>query len=81
MPAGTQYFGAVRNEGDEAEDTNDLGHIGGSGLTARESSVYKGSHFMDCTAMLNGRMDGLRRMLVKISGVSPIRIKRSGRCS
>ena len=80
MPVGTQYFWTVRNEGDEAEDTNDLGHIGGSGLKAHESSAYKGSHFMDCTAMLNGQTIGLRRVLVKINGVSPIRKKaqRSG---
>ena len=73
LPAGTQYFWTVRNEGDEAEDTNDLGHLAGTGLTAHESSAYKGTHFMDCTAALDGRAVGLRRVLVKITGASPAR--------
>lgn len=70
MPSGTQFYWVVRNEGDEAEDLNDLGHTGGIGLTAEERSAYKGSHFMDCTAVLGGRIVGLRRVHVKISGAT-----------
>lgn len=69
MPQGTQFYWMVRNEGDEAEDINDLGHKAGAGLKADERSTYKGSHFMDCTAVLGDRITGLRRVLVNISGV------------
>lgn len=78
MPQGTQFYWIVRNEGDEAEDLNDLGHKAGIGLRAEERSAYKGSHFMDCTAVLGGRIIGLRRVLVKITGV-PIPGKKSQR--
>src|SRR6185436_251093 len=43
MPSGTEFYWTVRNEGDEAEDTNDLGHLAGIGPTAEERSSYKGS--------------------------------------
>jgi hypothetical protein len=69
MPYGTQFYWTVRNEGDETEDVNDLGHKGGIGLRADERSAYKGSHFMDCKAVLDGRVLGLRRVPVKITGV------------
>ena len=69
MPSGTQFYWTVRNEGDEAEDTNDLGHLAGIGITGEERSSYKGSHFMDCTAVSDDRLIGVRRVLVKITGV------------
>ena len=70
MPPGTQFYWMVRNEGDEAEDISDLGHKAGTGPKAEERSAYKGSHFMDCTAILGGRIIGLRRVVVTITGVT-----------
>lgn len=40
MPYGTQFYWTVRNEGDEAEDINDLGHKGGTGPTPQEIVIY-----------------------------------------
>jgi hypothetical protein len=68
MPYGTQFFWVVRNEGDEAEETNDLGHIAGRGTSAKEHSAYNGTHYMDCTAVAGGRIIGIRRVKVKIRG-------------
>ena len=45
----------VRNEGREAENTNDLGHVAGQGLTAHERSAYRGRHYMDCVVKVGGR--------------------------
>ena len=36
LPANSQIYWMVRNEGREAENTNDLGHVAGRGLTAHE---------------------------------------------
>lgn len=69
MPAGTGFQWMVRNAGDEAEGTNDLGHKAGMGLRAEERSAYAGKHFMDCSAIVNGRLIGLRRVSVTISGM------------
>ena len=80
MPTGTQFYWMVRNEGDEAEDISDLGHTAGTGLKAEERSAYKGSHFMDCTAVLGGKIIGLKRVLVKITGV-PIPKRKSQRAA
>ena len=70
MPAGTTFYWMVRNEGEEAEDVNDLGHTKGSGLRAEEYSAYRGTHFMDCTAIAGDRIIGLRRVPVTITGMS-----------
>jgi hypothetical protein len=59
----------VRNEGDEAENTNDLGHRAGCGLRARERSAYKGTHYMDCVVKRYGRIIGMRRIPVQIHGM------------
>lgn len=80
MPSGTQFHWMVRNEGDEAEDINDLGHRAGAGLTAEERSAYKGTHFMDCTAVSGGRIIGLRRVQVKIIG-TPLPTKKPQRAA
>lgn len=69
MPAGTTFYWVVRNEGEEAEDVNDLGHKAGSGLRAKEHSAYGGRHFMDCTAIAGDRIIGLRRVPVTITGM------------
>lgn len=66
MPYGTQFYWIVRNEGDEAEDFNDLGHKAGDGLTATEHSAYNGTHFMDCTAIQGNRIIGITRVMVRI---------------
>ena len=60
----------VRNEGDEAEYTNDLGHYAGDGLTADERSAYKGTHYMDCVVRQHGLVIGLQRIRVTITGIS-----------
>lgn len=59
----------VRNEGTEAEDVNDLGHIAASGYTATEQSAYVGTHHMDCILRQSGRAIAVRRVEVKVSGV------------
>lgn len=69
MPAGTTFYWIVRNEGEEAEDVNDLGHKAESGLQAKEHSAYRGTHFMDCTAFAQGRIIGLKRVSVTITGI------------
>jgi len=69
MPFGTQYYWMVRNEGDEAEDINDLGHKAGQGIVATERSAYNGSHKMDCTAVASGQIIGVRRIPVHISSI------------
>lgn len=70
MPAGTTFYWMVRNEGEEAEDVNDLGHKAGTGLRAEEHSAYSGKHFMDCTAVAGDRIVGLRRVPVTIRGLA-----------
>lgn len=59
----------VRNQGDEAEETNDLGHKAGKGWSVTEHSAYKGTHYMDCVIKHNGTIIGLRRITVIIDGV------------
>jgi len=74
LPAGTTVNWVVRNEGDEAEYINDLGHRAGTGFTASESSAYNGTHYMDCILRRNGTIYGVRRISVRISGSSaPLR--------
>ncbi len=70
MPLGTQYYWMVRNEGDEAEDINDLGHKSGQGTAASEESAYNGMHYMDCTAVAGGRIVGVRRVRVQINSMA-----------
>jgi len=67
---GTSIDWMVRNEGSEAEMVNDLGHRAGTGLTARRHSAYIGTHYMDCILRQNGRIYGVRRVPVRITGVS-----------
>lgn len=68
LPAGSVVKWMVRNEGVEAEDYNDLGHIAGSELTTTEHSAYKGTHYMDISVTQNGRLVGRRRIPVVVSG-------------
>lgn len=60
----------VRNDGEEAEGVNDLGHVAGRGLTATETSAYRGTHYMDCVVKQFGRVLGRRRMAVEIQGMA-----------
>ena len=39
LPPNSELFWMVRNQGPEAENINDLGHIAGVGLTAHERSA------------------------------------------
>lgn len=70
MPYGTQFYWMVRNAGDEAEDINDLGHKAGQGIESTERSVYNGTHYMDCTAIAEGRIVGVRRVRVRIHSLA-----------
>ncbi|MEL6521048.1 MAG: CBASS cGAMP synthase [Pseudomonadota bacterium] len=69
LPEGSTVYWTVRNEGAEAEATNDLGHVAGTGLTNKENSAYRGRHFVDVVVKLNGRIIGRRRVKVQISGL------------
>jgi hypothetical protein len=69
LPAGATVEWIVRNEGEEAEAQNDLGHRRGNGMWAHETSAYRGTHFMDVSVKLNGRLIGRRRVPVTISGL------------
>ena len=75
LSTGARVHWIVRNEGSEAEMTNDLGHMAGDGAIATENSAYRGTHFMDVaiTSAL-GVMLGYRRIPVQIQGISmPLR--------
>jgi len=60
----------VRNEGDEAEAVNDLGHKAGAEIIASEHSAYKGTHYMDCVVRHYGVVIGVRRIPVSISSAT-----------
>jgi hypothetical protein len=70
LPADATVVWMVRNEGGEAENTNDLGHYAGTGLKAQEHSAYRGTHYMDCSVKVNGRTVAMRRVPVQISGLA-----------
>jgi len=71
LPVGSHIQWIVRNEGEEAEYTNDLGHLAGTDPDfAEERSAYKGSHYMDVVVTSSlGEVLGFRRIPVEISGV------------
>jgi hypothetical protein len=68
LPANSQVVWMVRNEGREAENINDLGHVAGRGLTAKERSAYRGMHYMDCFVKVGGQTVAMRRVPVTITG-------------
>jgi hypothetical protein len=68
LPSGVTVNWIVRNEGSEAEDINDLGHLAGTGYTASERSAYVGKHFMDCVLRYKGRAFAVRRVAVTVGG-------------
>jgi len=67
---GTEFSWMVRNNGEEAEDVNDLGHASGKGVEMHETSAYNGVHYMDCVATRNGRLTSVRRVKVAISSAA-----------
>ncbi|WP_296167501.1 CBASS cGAMP synthase [uncultured Brevundimonas sp.] len=70
LPAGAQVRWFVRNEGEEAELVNDMGHVSQVGPTAREDSAYRGTHYMDVVAVSAlGGVLGFRRVPVQVSGM------------
>lgn len=75
LPPGAQIRWIVRNEGEEAELTNDMGHIGVMGPVAVENSAYRGSHAMDLVVLsAQGELLGSRRVRVQVSGLKmPLR--------
>ena len=70
LPANSTIKWMVRNEGDEAEAINDLGHKAGIMLTASERSAYRGTHYMDCVVRQYGVVIGVRRIPVSISAAA-----------
>ncbi|MFA6204682.1 MAG: CBASS cGAMP synthase [Methylocystis sp.] len=68
LPHGAEIFWIVRNEGREAENINDLGHLAGTGLVATEHSAYRGTHHMDCVVKVAGQTVAMRRVPVDITG-------------
>jgi Cyclic GMP-AMP synthase DncV-like, nucleotidyltransferase domain/Adenylyl/Guanylyl and SMODS C-terminal sensor domain len=66
LPRDAQVEWTVRNEGTEAENTNDLGHRRPDGLNVTEHSEYNGTHYMDCVVKQYGRIVGTRRIPVTI---------------
>jgi hypothetical protein len=68
LPANSQILWTVRNEGREAENINDLGHVAGRGLIAHERSAYRGTHYMDCVVKIGGATVAVRRIPVTITG-------------
>ncbi|QEX15917.1 hypothetical protein FRZ44_12060 [Hypericibacter terrae] len=73
MPPNSVVQWMVRNEGDEAEIFNDLGHRAGTGVTAKERSAYRGTHHMDCVVRQYGIVIGRRRIPVRITGMAMAR--------
>jgi len=74
FPPGAEIEWMVRNEGEAAENINDLGHKAGAGLSASEHSAYRGTHYMDCAVKRYGQLISLRRIPVTITTQSqPLR--------
>lgn len=69
LPAGTIVEWVARNQGAEAEAENDMGHRGRPGMTWNDRSAYVGTHFMDVMFRHGGKLVGLQRVPVIISGV------------
>ncbi len=74
FPVGAEVSWMVRNDGQEAERENDLGHFSGCGMTNKENTAYKGTHYVDVVVRLNGRAIGRRRVKVVVSSIgTPLR--------
>jgi len=79
LPRGATVEWTVRNDSEEAEDENDLGHTAATGLRATERSAYVGTHYMDCVVKVGGQMVGHRRIPVAIEGTYLSRRQRRAR--
>ncbi len=66
---GTTVEWMARNQGAEAEFENDMGHRGAPGTTWKDASAYVGTHYMDVAFRHDGRLVGMRRIPVTISGM------------
>lgn len=67
LPEGAEIEWWVRNEGEEAEYVNDLGHYSGKKTTAKDSTSYHGRHHMDLTIKsISGEIIGFRRIPVYV---------------
>lgn len=70
IPQGSTVEWTVRNEGEDAEDKNDLGHSNGKGIETTEHSAYNGTHYMDVVVKsYYGNPIGFRRVPVIIEGM------------
>nr|WP_170333260.1 hypothetical protein [Ruegeria arenilitoris] len=69
----------VRNSGEEASRTNDLGHTSQAGPYAEENTAYNGRHFMDCMVVLHGNLISIRRVPVIVNNAQYMRRTRGGR--
>ncbi|GGC72939.1 hypothetical protein GCM10011504_58010 [Siccirubricoccus deserti] len=63
----------ARNQGAEAEAENDMGHRGKLGFIWNDRSAYVGTHVMGVVFRRTGRLIGLRRVPVTITGLSASR--------
>jgi hypothetical protein len=79
LPRDATVEWTVRNDSEEAEDENDLGHVGDTGLHATERSAYTGTHYMDCVVKVAGQVVGHRRIPVLIEGTYLSRRQRRAR--
>ncbi|MFA6386525.1 MAG: CBASS cGAMP synthase [Candidatus Paceibacterota bacterium] len=69
IPQRSKIEWTVRNEGEEAENKNDLGHYRGDKIEATENSAYKGTHYMDLVVKSYfGYPIGFRRIPVTVEG-------------
>lgn len=61
----------VRNQGEEADWSSDLGHrrVGMRVLSADEHTAYIGTHYMDCIVRFNGQVFAVRRVPVIVRDV------------
>lgn len=69
LPPDAEVHWVVRNEGEDAENENDMGHMAGTGLQVSRGSAYVGTHFMDVIARSPVRgVLGFQRVPVTING-------------
>ncbi len=71
VPAFATIEWTVRNKGQEADESGDLGHrkVGMRMLQAEERTRYLGTHHMDCIVRVNGQVYAVRRVPVTIRDV------------
>lgn len=69
LPPDAAVHWVVRNEGEDAENENDMGHMAGTGNQISRGSAYVGTHFMDVIVRspIRGVL-GFQRVPVTING-------------